>query len=487
MTMADEPVANAATLQPRSRRRRSILAGVVLVLACLSIVLTTVAVWTHQVAFNTDRFTALVTNVVADPEVIDPLSARISQQVVDAVGVQARIEARLPDAVKPLAASLTVAIRDAIDKRLQVALSNPKVQAALLTSVSFTHAQVMAVLRGDPDNVNIVDGYVTVDVFPIVGAALQQLQEIGLIPANVQLPDLSTPQQPGVLAQRVATVLGVTLPADFGTIQLMPADKLLAARTAVQAFDIIVAVLIALSILLVALALWLADRRRRMVIFLAIGTIIAFVIARTLIRGAEGAIVGGIADQDLAGAVRTTLDAVFDDLRGLTLIVLIGTAIVGVAAYLWGRPAWVVTGAQAVGGVAGQAGSAVAGQAGAGRTGMTEVVRDNRTTVERAGLALIAFIVVWLVVGIEVAILAAALVAGLELVLGAIGTKPEETAAPVDTPPAAPVEAAPVAAVEPPAAAPAPVETPPAAPAATPPAAAKRTRSPRTTKGTKGS
>ena len=147
---------------------------------------------------------------------------------------------------------------------------------------------------------NIVDGYVTVDVFPLVGAALQQLQEIGLIPANVQLPDLSTPQQPGVLAQRVATLLGVTLPDDFGTIQLMPADKLLAARTAVKAFDIIVAVLIALSILLVALALWLADRRRRMVIFLAIGTIIAFVIARTLIRGAEGAIVGGIADQDLA-------------------------------------------------------------------------------------------------------------------------------------------------------------------------------------------
>ena len=334
--------------------------------------LTTVAVWTHQVAFNTDRFTALVTNVVADPEVIDPLSARISQQVVDAVGVQARIEARLPDAVKPLAASLTVAIRDAIDKRLQVALSNPRVQAALLTSVSFTHAQVMAVLRGDPENVNIVDGYVTVDVFPIVGAALQQLQEIGLIPADVQLPDLSTPQQPGVLAQRVATVLGVTLPDDFGTIQLMPADKLLAARTAVQAFDIIVAVLIALSILLVALALWLADRRRRMVIFLAIGTIIAFVIARTLIRGAEGAIVGGIADQDLAGAVRTSLDAVFDDLRGLTLIVLIGTAIVGVAAYLWGRPAWVVTGAQAVGGMAGQAGSAVAGP------GRLRADRDDR-------------------------------------------------------------------------------------------------------------
>jgi hypothetical protein len=258
----------------------------------------------------------------------------------------------------------------------------------------------------------------------------------------------------------------------------MPADKLLAARTVVKAFDIIVVLLIALSIILVALALWLADRRRRMVIFIAIGTIIAFVIGRTLIRGAEGAIVGGIGDQDLATAVRSTLDAMFDDLRGLTLIVLIATAIVAVAAYLWGRPAWVTTGVRAVGGAAGQAGSAVAGQAGGGRAGMTEVVRNNRTTAERAGLAIIAFVVVWLVIGIEVAILAAALVAGLELVLGAIGSKPGETA-PVESPPAAPVEAA--------AAPAAPATTPPAAPAATPPAATKRTRKPRTTKSTKES
>ena len=439
--------------------------------------MTTVAVWTHQVAFNTDRFTALVTNVVADPAVIDPLSARISQQVVDAVGVQARIEARLPDAAKPLAAPLTVAIRDAIDKRLQIALANPKVQAALLTSVSFTHAQVMRVLRGDPENVNIVDGYVTVDVFPLVGAALAQLQEIGVIPADVQLPDLSTPEQPGVLAQRVASALGITLSEDFGTIKLMPADKILAARTAVQAFDIIVVVLIALSILLVALALWLADRRRRMLIFVAIGTIVAFVIGRLLIRGVEGAIVDGIADQDLAGAVRSTLDAVFDDLRSLTLLVLIATAIVAVAAYLWGRPAWVVTGARAVGGAAGQAGSAVAGQAGAGRAGLTDSVRTNRATVERAGLAIIAFIVVWLVVGLEIAILAAALVAGFELVLGAIGSKTDEAVGPPETLPAAPIETPVAAPIE--ASAPAPVETAPPAPVETPPATPKRTRRPK--------
>ena len=64
--------------------------------------------------------------VLAEPALIDPLSARISDQVVTALDVQARLEARLPDAVKPLAGTLTLAVGSAIDKRLQVALSEPE-------------------------------------------------------------------------------------------------------------------------------------------------------------------------------------------------------------------------------------------------------------------------------------------------------------------------------------------------------------------------
>ncbi|HEU5204317.1 MAG TPA: hypothetical protein VFU17_08475, partial [Candidatus Limnocylindrales bacterium] len=66
-------------------RRRSVLAGIALVLACLAILVATVAVWSHQVAFNTDRFTTLASTALDDPEVIDPLAARMSAQVVQAL------------------------------------------------------------------------------------------------------------------------------------------------------------------------------------------------------------------------------------------------------------------------------------------------------------------------------------------------------------------------------------------------------------------
>ena len=60
------------------RSWRGPLAGLALVLACVTIVLATVTIWVHEVAFNTDRFTALVTDGVADPAVIDPVSDRVS-------------------------------------------------------------------------------------------------------------------------------------------------------------------------------------------------------------------------------------------------------------------------------------------------------------------------------------------------------------------------------------------------------------------------
>jgi hypothetical protein len=208
--------------------------------------------------------------------------------------------------------------------------------------VSIAHTQVMNLLRANPDAVSVVDGYVTIEVLPLVQAALTELQSIGLLPDGVQIPDLSTSEAPSALVQRLSTALGVTLPADFGTIRLMPADRLLTARTVVRVFDILVVLLVILSVVLAALAIWLARGRRRMVVYLAVGTIIAFLIGRIVINTFTDTLIDGIQDQGLALGIRSVVDATVEDLRRLTTIILVATAIVAVVAYLWGRPRWVV-------------------------------------------------------------------------------------------------------------------------------------------------
>jgi hypothetical protein len=101
-----------------------------------------------------------------------------------------------------------------------------------------------------------------------------------------------------------------------------------------------------------------------MIIYLAIGTFVAFLIARFAIRTIEDVLVGGIANLGVAGMVRTAMDATFEDLRSLTLLVLLGVAIVGIVAYLTGKPAWVSTATtaatSAASGAASRAGSTAA-------------------------------------------------------------------------------------------------------------------------------
>ena len=429
--MSDQDSAVETSARRISRRRR-VMTGIALVLACLSIVVTTVGIWTHQVALNTNRFSALIESVVTDPAIVEPVSARISTQVVDALDVQGRLETRLPDALKPLAGALTASVRNAIDTRLRVAFQDPRIQAALVNSLSFTHTQVVRLLRDEFDAVGVADGYVTLDVFPVVGTALIELQSMGIIPGDVQLPDLTAPEAPEMLAQRLETALGVTLPPDFGTIQLMPADRLQAARSVVRIFDLVVILLVILSIALVALTLWLARDRRRMLIYLGIGTIIAFLVARLAVRTAEDVIVAGIADANIAGATRAMVDTTLNDLRGLTMIIVVATVILAVAAYLWGRPRWVTVTTMYVGDAAGRAGSAASASA-AGAAGrapdrdtLTQTVRQNRTAIERIGLGGIAFILVWLAAGLEIALLGAALLVGFQVVLWAISGEPDE-------------------------------------------------------------
>ena len=220
--------------------------------------------------------------------------------------------------MKPLAGTMTLAIQNGIDQRLRVALQNPQVNAALLKAIGFTHERLVRVLRGESDALVVVDGYVMLNVFPVVGAALDGAAGERDHPGRHRAagPELAgRARRPRPAPRRGARHHAAADVRDD------PADaRRQAAGGAVGRadFDLLVVVLIVLTLVLVALTLWLAARRRRMVVFLAIGTIIAFLIARSVIGSIENTIVSGIADGDVRAAVRALVDATLEDLRSLT-------------------------------------------------------------------------------------------------------------------------------------------------------------------------
>ena len=209
--------------------------------------------------------------------------------------VQARLTNVLPERVTAIAGPVTLALQDGLTRRLETLLAEPRMQQALTRTLAFAHTRVMNLLRDQADAATVVNGEVVLEVYPALLVALQELQTAGIIGPEVELPDPATAEPPGVVRGILENRLGVTLPEDFGTIPLMPAERLETAQTAVRVFDLVVIVLIVLAVALVALAIWLSGKRLRMVVFLAIGTIVAFVLARLFTNAAADALTAGIA------------------------------------------------------------------------------------------------------------------------------------------------------------------------------------------------
>lgn len=394
----------------RSRRRvRPALAVLLGILACLALVATTTVVWVHQVALNTDRFVALTSSVASDPAVDQAVSQRISQQVVDALDVQARLVSVLPDRAQILAGPITTTIQQRLQVRIAELLASPRFQAAWASATRFTHTQLLAILRNDSTALTIDNGVLTLNVMPLVGAALTSLQSDGIIPASVSLPDLTSSTTVDTARSALQSALGVSLPADFGTIPLIRADRLEAARTAVRVFDLLVIVAIVVTVLLFVGAVLLARRRRRAVILLGAGAVVALLVARGAVRGIENSIVSSISDGGGAAAVRGVFDAVLDDLFGLMVIVTVVGAVVAIVAWLIGRREQIAEVASSAGGAArratasgveaGRAKAAGAAAAAAGAGAEAPTARDwVLAHVSQLRLAGVIVAVAWLAI-----------------------------------------------------------------------------------------
>ncbi len=405
----------------RHTRGRRYMTGLVLFLACISLLASVLATWAHQTVLNTDRYVRVVSAVQQDPAVQAEMATFISQQVVDALDVQTRVAQALPEQASFLAVPVTAAVQRTLDEQLLKVVASPQFATVWEEGNRAVHQQLVRALRGDTTVLTVDQGMVTFNLYPLVGKALVALQEQGLIPATVTLPEFTGTAVPEETRTKLQAVLGVTLPADFGQMPLFRAERLARLQTAVRAFDLLTVALWIVTAVLIVLAIWLAAARRRAVVYLGIGTVITFLAARLIVAGVENAIISSISDEGLP-AVRGAVDVFIHDLFGLVWILVVGAVIVTLIAYFAGRPRWAVSAAATVSGAAGKAGAAGTT---AGAAGTTAVVagagafrRAHRAELRLVGVAVVAFIVIWMAVGIEVAVLVGALMTAWFVLIG---------------------------------------------------------------------
>ena len=258
------------------------------IITSLFVLVASVAVWGRRTLFDTNRFTAVVASVVADPAVTNALANRLTDSVFDATQDSGVIADNTPQQLQPLLPVLRGALRGVVADQVEKFLASDTGQQIMVRSVRRSHAAAIRVLEGEkPGNaVNIENGAVVLNLVPAVNAVLGRLQDRGVLTGKT-LPDLDESQSPQQQISALSDALGLDLKPTFGQITVYQNTNIEHAETYVSLAQKIakqikrlVVLLVLVALVLIAVTILVAYDRRRTVIMLGIGVAVAVVLSQ---------------------------------------------------------------------------------------------------------------------------------------------------------------------------------------------------------------
>ncbi len=340
----DAAVSALDKLGRRRRRRaraRRILVGALVVVFSLLLPLTAVVGWAHNTVLNTNGWVRTVGPIASDPAVTAAISAEVTNELFTALDAQGQIASALPPKASFLAAPITNGVKGYVQTGVDRVLSSPQFQTLWVNANRFAHDELVKVLRGNSNALVTTNGEVVLNLVPLINSTLQELGPFvsGLVGRTVTLPTLSNNEVPAAACQRISAALGRPLPATCGQIPLFPADKLTQAQRLVRAFDRITVLLLVLTPVVGAVALWISRRRRRTLLQLSVGGLLGLVIFRRATWWLQSDLVSTGKPQNKA-ARQAILDQVTHGFFTLSGWLMAGLAAVAVVALITGPYPW---------------------------------------------------------------------------------------------------------------------------------------------------
>ncbi len=371
----------------------ALLAGV----CCVLIFLSALTVWIHQTAISTSGFVAAVGPVIDRPSVSEAMSVELTNQIFAAVDVESELKQVLPPRQQFIAAPLANAAKGFIQDQVLKVLRSPQFRSVWIAVLQATHREVIAALRGQGSVLVVSHGRVVLNVLPLVNTALGevQAQASGLLGRNITIPKVTNGEIPAQIRATLSNALGVTLPADFGQIELARSSSLDVATFAVQLLDVLYWLLPLITLLAIASALWLSPNRRRTLLQILVGTAVALVVEKRAESWIQSRVVSSLGPANRAAGG----DVVHQVLSGLAIATwwLLAISLVAVVFLLVTGPyKWARSMRRHVGQSGQGVGRIVAGRPG-NQAGLTWVVEHRR--VMQAGGALVGGVVLLFVPG----------------------------------------------------------------------------------------
>jgi len=298
---------NDAAKTTGEKRTHRLLVGALVVLGALLVLVSTVSVWVRDAALDTDAWVDQSGQLLESPHVQEALAVYIVDQAYSAGDVQQRLEAGLPEELRPLSGPIAAQLQGVAYDAAARALARPRVQELWRTANGLAHERIVAVLEGESERVALEDGNVVLDLDQLV--------------ANV--------------AERVGAGEGstATLQDRVEPIVLVQSDELDAAQTAVRLVKALSFWPFLLGLALWAGAVYLAHgRRRETVRAIALSLVLLGLILLIVRRIGGNVIVGSLVE---AESVKPAAAVFWSTFTTLLRESAIAGVVIGLLGLLW--------------------------------------------------------------------------------------------------------------------------------------------------------
>jgi hypothetical protein len=362
-----------STPEPRrfSRGRRW-TAGALIVISCILVPVSVIAVWVRDQLLDTNRYVENVTPLASNPALINTIATDATDALFDRVDVQTAAKNALPDRAGFLAAPLAAEIRTVVFNTAVKVLSSDQFTTAWVTANRLAHDQLRKALTNQGKVASTANGRVELDFSSLVEQIRSALRDRGIT----------------VFDRVPADRLGLQ-------VELLDADQLASAQRATRLLDHLSWVIPVLAFACLGGGLALSPNRRRSLLRWGIGSAFAVALVGAGVAVGRSIYLNAVTSPTLS---RETAAVVFDTLvrflrEGVRLFITIGL-VVAIGAWLSGPSRAAVRVRATAHAAAGSAGSAV-GSRGLDFGGFGTWVGDSRAPL-RVAATLVALLTLFI-------------------------------------------------------------------------------------------
>ena len=292
---------------------------VLIVIATLLAVISSITTWVHTDALDTDAWVSTSEELLQNEEVTTAVAAYLVNELYTQVDVAGELQDLLPGDLAGIAGALAGALREPVTGGIEQVVESPQFTEIWVSANRLAHEALVAILRDETlPAVSTADGTVTLDL-------REAITNVG--------NELGLPQS---ALDRI--------PEGAGQITIFQSDQLKDVQNYVRVLDFLSWFLFLLTVGLYALAVYLAGARRRRALSMVGWSLIAYGVTLYALTGlgvrtGVDYYFGDSTNTNLADAVATIAT---DLLRQFALAgIVYGVLIIGFAALL-GPHRWAV-------------------------------------------------------------------------------------------------------------------------------------------------